>query len=189
MQNLNLIKKIKQNKMSNFLCIGRGAKVSLGNGTFRNIELVEIGNKVLSYNFNSKTTEIVTVDKIAKSYHTIINKLTFSNGLTVECTIDHPIFTKTKGWCSVDFKQTFLNYNVQVGQLEEGQECLTFIDNKLSFATLISLDTLFGDFEMYVISGGQNHCFFANGILVHDENLTELHEENGHFLAHSKKYK
>ncbi|MDI9312775.1 MAG: hypothetical protein QM535_21375 [Limnohabitans sp.] len=172
--------------MGNFLCIGKGSKVSLANETLKNIELIEIGNKVLSYNFNSKTTEIVTVEKTAKSYHTIINRLTFSNGLTVDCTTDHPIFTKKSGWSSVDFKQTFLNYNVQVGQLEEGQECLTLIDNKLSFATLISIDTLFGDFEMYDISGGQNHCFFANGILVHDENLTELHEVNGQFLAHTK---
>jgi len=36
----------KKNKMSNFLCIGKGSKVSLSNGTFRNIELIEIGNKV-----------------------------------------------------------------------------------------------------------------------------------------------
>jgi hypothetical protein len=172
--------------MSNFLCIGKGSKVSLENGALKNIELVEIGNNILSYNFNSKTTESVAVEKTAKSYHTIINRLTFSNGLTVECTTDHPIFTKQNGWCSVDFKQTFLNYNVQVGQVEEGQECLTFIENKLSFATLISIDTLFGDFEMYDISGGQNHCFFANGILVHDENLTELQEVNGQFFAHSK---
>lgn len=172
--------------MSNFLCINKGSKVSLSNDNLKNIELVEIGNKILSYNFNTKTTEIVTVEKIAKSYHTIINRLTFSNGLLVECTTDHPIFTKQKGWCSVDFKQTLRNYNVQVGQLKEGEECLTLIDNKLSFATLISIDTLFGDFEMYDISGGQNHCFFANGILVHDENLTELQEVNGQFLAHFK---
>lgn len=172
--------------MSNFLCISKGSKVSLANGTLKNIELVEIGNKVLSYNFNSKTTEIVTVEKTAKSYHTIINCLTFSNGLTVECTTDHPIFTLSGGWSSVDFKQTLLNYNVQVGQLEEGQKCLTFKDNQIEFATLVSIDTLFGDFEMYDISGGQNHCFFANGILVHDENLTELQQVNGQYLAHSK---
>lgn len=183
-QKLNSIN--KKNKMSNFLCIGKGSKVSLSNGTFRNIELIEIGNKVMSYDFNSKSTEIVVVERTAKSYHTIINRLTFSNGLMVECTADHPIFTASNGWCSVNFKQTSLNYNVQVGQLQEGQKCLTFIDNKIEFATLVSIDTLFGDFEMYDISGGQNHCFFANGILVHDENLTELQQVNGQYLAHSK---
>jgi Ataxin-1 and HBP1 module (AXH) len=174
--------------MSNFLCINKGSKVSLDNSTFKSIEHIELGNSVLSYNFNTKSTEIITVEKIAKSYHTIINRLTFSNEQTVECTTDHPIFTNSNGWCSVNFKQTLLNYNVQVGKLEEGQECLTFLDNKIVFATLISIETIFGDFEMYDISGGQNHCFFANGILVHDENLTELQELNGHFLAHSNSF-
>lgn len=172
--------------MGNFLCIGKGSKVSLDNETFKNIELIEIGNNVLSYNFNAKTTEIITVEKTAKSFHTIINRLNFSNGLSIECTTDHPIFTKMNGWCSVDFKQTLLNYKVQVGQLKKGQECLTYIDNEIAFTTLVSIDALFGDFEMYDISGGQNHCFFANGILVHDENLTELQEVNGKYLAHSK---
>ena len=171
--------------MSNILCVGKKSKVALSDGTFKNIQSVEIGNKVLSYNFNTQSTENITVEKTAKSIHSIINLLTFSNGLTLECTTDHPIYTKNKGWCSVDFEKTLLNYNVQVCQLEKGQECLTFIDNKLSIATLTSIDTMFGDFEMYDISGGQNHCFFANGILVHDENLSELQTVNGKLLSYS----
>ncbi len=44
-------------------------------------------------------------------------------------------------------------------------------------------DTKVGEFKMYDISGGKNNCFFANGILVHDENLMELHliNENIHY--------
>jgi len=38
-----------------------------------------------------------------------------------------------------------------------------------------NIDTKVGEFKMYDISGGKNNCFFANGILVHDENLMELH--------------
>jgi intein/homing endonuclease len=172
--------------MSNILCLGKGTKVLMYDSTLRNIETIKQGHKIVSYNLGLHDIEIVTVEKIAKSHHTIINRLTFSNGQIIECTTDHPIWTKNSGWCSVDFKQTIINYNVQVAQLAEGQECLTFIDNKISFATLTSIDTVFGNFKMYDISGGQNHCFFANGILVHDENLTELQEVNGQYSAYSK---
>ncbi len=171
--------------MSNILCLNKGTKVTLEDGTLKNIENIEKEEKILSYNILSKLTEIVTVNKCAKSYHSVINRLTFSNGLTLESTTDHPIFTKSFGWCAVDFEQTLQNYNVQVGQLEVGQECLTLVGNLLSFVKIVSIEALFGNFEMFDISGGQYHCFFGNGILVHDENLTELQEVDGHFLEYS----
>lgn len=174
--------------MNKVLCLNKGTKVTLENGALKKIEYIEINDKILSYNFNKKVTEIASVEKTAKSHHSTINRLIFSNGEVIECTTDHPIYTNSSGWCSVDFNQTLINYDIQVGQLKVGQKCLMFINKRLALITLISIDTLFGEFEMFDISGGKNHCFFANGILVHDENLTELPDKFGPLAESSSKH-
>jgi hypothetical protein len=157
--------------MSNVLCLIKGTKVTLENGTLKNIEEIQIGDTILSYNIERKLTEIVTVKNTARAITNKIIRLKLSNGLRIDCTVDHPIFVNTKGWCSVDTNQTIINHNVLLGQLEVEQECLTLIDNTLSFSKIISIDRLSGKYAMFNISGGKNHCYFANGILVHDENL------------------
>jgi hypothetical protein len=161
-------------KMENILCLGKGTQVQMGDNTLKNIESVVTGDKIISYNQVLGKTEIVEVENIAKSFHSVINRLKLSNGIVIECTTDHPIWTANKGWCSVDFKNTFANYNIKVQPLVVGDKCLVFVGNKFSDSTIVSIDTVVGDFEMFDISGGDNHCFFANSILVHDENLTEL---------------
>lgn len=147
------------NKMKNILCLGKGTQVQMGDNTLKNIESVVTGDKIISYNQGLAKTEIVEVEKIAKSFHSVISRLKLSNGVVIECTTDHPIWTANKGWCSIDFKDTFANYNVSVQPLLVGDKCLVFADNKLSDSTIISIDTVVGDFEMFDISGGANHCF------------------------------
>lgn len=162
------------NKKENFLCLGKGIKVFMADNTFKTIETVVTGDCIISFNIQSTMTEKVIVERTAKSQHSVINRITLDNGVTIESTTDHPIWIKSKGWCSLDFKDTFEKYKVSVHPLLEGDECLLLRDNKVEFSKIISIDTLIGDFEMFDISGGSNHCFFANNILVHDENLTEL---------------
>ena len=160
--------------MNNILCLNKGTKVLMSDGTQKNIETISKFDFVKSFSFETSNIEDVKVTKIAKSYHSIINSIGLSNGQTIECTTDHPIWTVEKGWCSVNFNETLLNYNVQVQELVIGDTCITFHNGQIENYKIVSIDTFIGNYEMYDITGGNNHCFFANGLLVHDENLENL---------------
>ncbi len=166
-------------KFNKIICFGAGTKVCTSKGK-KNIVQIRTGDKIISYNHNLVILEEITVDRIANSRHSIINKTTFSNNTSIESTIDHPFWVVGKGWCSVNPASTSENYNLQVGQISIGDECIYFDNGNLVKIKITKTNIIKGDFAMYAISGGKNHCFFANGFLVHDENLLNLELTTSH---------
>ena len=163
--------------MGNILCLGKGTQILAENKRLINIEDVEIGCKIVSYNFQLSVIENIIVDRVAVSTHSILNKIKLQNGIELILTPDHPIYVKNKGWCSVDFKSSFLRYNVKVKELELEDNCLIYAQDNITYSKVFSIDTIVSEEKMYNISGGDNHCFFAKNILVHDENLSLLEEK------------
>lgn len=160
--------------MEKILCLGTGTKVLMADYCFKTIEEIKIGEKVFSYNLSSLKLEQAVVTLTASSNHDIINCLTFSNSSKINCTKDHPIWVDGKGWCSVDVEKALLYYKLNVQKLNIGDRCLCFENEEFTYVELISIEEFKGNFKMFDISGGENNCFFANNILVHDENLTAL---------------
>lgn len=159
------------------LCFSKGTKVLLSNGKEKNIENITVGEEVLSFNTDLNKVESTIVEKIAASFHSIVNVITFSNEEVLVSTTDHPYFVVGKGWASANPKMTFENYNIVVNALTEGDVCLCFQNDKLSEVSILQIETKVEDQEMYVISGGKNNSFFANGIVVSDENIMALNLE------------
>ena len=160
-------------KYSKIVCFCSGTEIITKNGK-KFIEQIKPNDIVISYNKNISTTEEVIVERIANSMHSMIAKITFENNNSVKCTIDHPFWVIGKGWCSIIPVTTNENYDLQVNQLLIDDECIFFNNHQFSEVKITHIENIFGDFNMHIISGGKNHCFFANGILVHDENLQNL---------------
>lgn len=160
-------------KFNKIVCFGKDVKVSTRNGE-KSIKQVKPGNKVISYDHNLGIAEEIVVVRTANSKHSVMNKITFANSISIESTIDHPFWVVGKGWCSVNPTSTNENYNLQVGEISVGDACIYFDKGNFVEMKIIKIDTINGEFRMYTISGGKNHCFFANGFLVHDENLQNL---------------
>ncbi len=164
------------NKKTNFkgFCFSKGTKVLLSNTKTKNIEDIKIGDEILNYNVQNCVVEIEIVRKIATSMHSVVNVIEFSNGMQLESTTDHPYFVVDKGWCSVNPKASNKNYNMNVQEMYIRDKCLYFDNDKLIEVAIINIETKVKETKMYVISGGDNNSFFANGIVVSDENLLEL---------------
>lgn len=158
------------------ICVEKGTIVSLLNGEKKAIEKIECGDKALSYNFKKNKIEITFVEKIVRSFHDKIAKVSFNHKRKIGITDDHPIWVVERGWCSLNPEKTMSNYNLSVKHLLTNDKCLVYDNDTLKISEIESIRWVEGLYEMYDISGGKNNCFFANGILVHDENIMRLPE-------------
>lgn len=161
-------------KLDNFLCFSAETAVLMSNDLIKNIENIEIGDKVLNFNIEKNIVESTMVEIKANSRHSVLNIVKFSNDVILESTQDHPFFIISKGWCSAKPEITNKNYHLIVGKMQIGDKCLHYSDKGLQEVEVVSIEAKIGSFKMYVISGGENNSFFANGIVVSDENIMAL---------------
>lgn len=151
-------------------CFAEGSKVLMGDSSFKNIETVQIGEFVLTYNFTKKKFEKNMVLKIDSPFHMKFVKIHFSNGEEVISTKDHPYFVKGKGWCSFDPALTFKNYGLIVGKLETKDICLYYKRGKLmrtKILKIVEFESLTKTYNLSKIANSNN--YFVNGILVNNE--------------------
>lgn len=80
-------------------CFSGNTLVVMADGSQLPLSRIEIGDNVLSYDFNAD--EYVPKEVLNK-YESDLDKqwieLEFDNGVKLKCTKDHKIFTKNRGW-------------------------------------------------------------------------------------------
>lgn len=156
------------------ICFAKGTSILLHEGEEKAIEEITVGEFVCSYNVSNGTTIAARVEEIAESRHSIAAMIKFDNGKNIVCTLDHPIWTVDRGWCSIDPFSSRKVCKINIGELRVGDFCLSISRNRVLRTAISEIRHIEGDFVMHVISGGEHNCFFANGILSHDENLANL---------------
>jgi hypothetical protein len=151
-------------------CFTKGTQIVQSNDLTKPIERIKPGDRILSFNQNTLKVEDDIVKQIDSVRHSDIVHITF-NDLTVnENTSDHPYYVKNKGWCSYKPSLTLQKYNLQAGQLRIGDTCLKFEDNRLTEVQVKSITEDPGEVMAYNITRlGKNKSYFANGILVWNE--------------------
>jgi len=159
---------------ANILCVGKESLVLMGDRSAKRIDRVEVGDVVATGSGDGGEMGLAVVEKVAVSVHSDVKRVVFENGDSLDCTPDHPIWVCGKGWCAVDADLAFANYGELCRRLIRGDQCLRGGESGVCRTQVVSIDDLPGVHEMYVVSAGEAHCFFANGILVHDENLAML---------------
>lgn len=135
-------------------CFIEGTQITLADGSYKNIEDVIIGEKVLTYNESTETLEPGIVGDLKT--HTVLStiKIETVEGVTIHTTPEHPFYVRDLGW-------------VEAGYLVAGHELKKDDTTRVSISKVEKIDT---ETKVYnLLSVSDNHNFFANNILVHNK--------------------
>jgi hypothetical protein len=147
-------------------CFVAGTKIATSHTEYKNVENIEIGDLVLSYNFNSSTLEEQTVRGIGSKIVNKIVKYTFDDDTILQSTLDHPLYSPHTGWISMDSNYTTNVYGLKTKDAEVG---LTIFKKDGTEAVINSIEILSEPTIVYNVKTVENtHNFFANDLLVHN---------------------
>lgn len=162
-------------------CFVAGTNITLGDGSFKSIEDIEIGDDVLTYNFRTNSVEPNSVRAIGTKKVESIVTYEFEDGSTLKATLDHPLYCNKHGWVSMNTEFTSAVYNLSTSKAQVGCEILKQ-DKTVSKIQNISIDeteTIVYNLRTVEV----NHNFFANEYLVHNRGCfvagTEIILSNG----------
>ena len=149
-------------------CLAPGTKITMADGTFKNIEDIELGDQVLSLDKAGKSVA-ATVEETANVKHCNLVTYTFADGTTLTATTDHPLRT-ANGWASYAPEKS-ANYKGfdNINKIQVGDSFVT-TDGKMLKLVAISLSHEVS--ETYtIVRLSQGNTFIANGIITAVEEL------------------
>ena len=151
-------------------CFIAGTKITMSDGDLKNIEDVEKGDVVKTYNLETKKIEDNLVLEMESPNHSDLVEVGFEKNIENTNTFDHPYYVKGKGWSSYKPDETLIKYGLKASQLEVGDLCYLYKDDSLIEIKIISLKENVRLEKTYNLSSvANNNNFFANGILVHNK--------------------
>ena len=151
------------------VCFIAGTKISMSDGSLKNIENIKKGQLVKSYNLQNKKIENKEVLITEISSSNIFIEITFNDGTKNINTLTHPYYIKHKGWASFDEKTAKQKYGVTVAKLKEGDTVFKLKTEKVTELKINKIEVIKENKRTYNLSNVKdNHNFFANGILVHN---------------------
>lgn len=138
-------------------CFRGGTSVSTSSGEIE-IQKIQVGQKVLSYDFETNTVQEGTVTQVMihpKQNYWILDA---SDGLFLEVTPNHPIFDSNQ------------NQFIRVDQMDQNSVLITRSENASLSNSKISRIYDFGLVDdVYNLEVVPYHNYFAKGILVHNK--------------------
>jgi len=151
-------------------CFIAGTKVTMGDGSEKNIEDVVVGDEVLSFNESTLQNEVKKVIGLKTPIHNDLVKYEFANQNSITSTFDHPFYVGDLELASYTPFLTNKRYelNKEVKQIKVSD--MVYLSNGVSrtaIKDIIELDEK--DTQTYIIAVEDNHNFYANGILVHNK--------------------
>ena len=146
----------------------------MSNGESKAIEDIAIWESVLACDLQNESFHPALVMGLFQSQHEGFLALQFSNGSRLEVTEDHPLFVQNKGWASFNPTASMENFGLECSKLGIGDHCVSAADGVLAAVEITQLKWRPEHQTMYVIAVENWHCFFANGILAHDEFCSRL---------------
>jgi hypothetical protein len=152
-------------------CFVAGTLISMSDGSFKAIEDIVVGDKVLSV--LDGTQEIIeneirgTIEVVRSSLCTV----TLDNGATFTVSHDHPIWVEGKGWSSIDPAKSEIAYP---GIVLIGSEVLSVgdtlfgIDDKPKIISIVDAGLI--NEKVYTLGTIDRKAsnYIANGILAHN---------------------
>ncbi len=153
----------------NRYCFIAGTKITLENGDTKNIEDIEVGDIVLTYNEVSNLNEYNKVTHIYKPIHDDLVEYTLSNGKTITSTFDHPYYVNGLGLASYSPDLTNVRYENlnNVIQIKVGDTLSLQNGETTSIESIIEKDKI--SVQTYIFTVENNHNFYANEVLVHNK--------------------
>lgn len=145
-------------------CFVKDTLISTPEGS-KAIQDIKPGDKVLSFNRESK---VIEEDRVLSVDSTIVEKtikIVFEEGETVITTPTHPFYVDGKGWCSVE--PTNHQGELIVGVLKVGDKV---VKQNINSAEILSIEELNEQVTVYnITSVEKNQSFLVNGFIVHNK--------------------
>lgn len=147
-------------------CFDAGTKITMADGSVKNIENVMIGDFVLSYNINLQQFIAEKVTGTLIHYNTInMLDISLEDGSHLGITNTHPIYT-TEGWVSEDILGSWREHNVHTHPIKIGQ--YIFGQHGLTKIKQINHRPDIANYTTYNLTVENTHAYIANGQLVHN---------------------
>jgi RHS repeat-associated protein len=151
-------------------CFEAGTQVLMADGSQKNIEDVDAGDMVKTFNKATGKIENNEVKNMTEKQRSDMIRIEFGNNTVNTNSADHPYYVPGKGWCSYTPKLSSQRYDLDVSQLEVGDECYEYSNGNVQKVQVHSIEELnitLTTYNLDVISN--SNTYFANGILVHNK--------------------
>ncbi len=148
-------------------CFVDGTLIDMADGTQKQIEQVETGDIVLTYNTTDGVVEPQKVLELKKFQKSNIIKINLSNGRSVSSTDEHPYYVLGKGWSAYNVGSCKVYNLLFVEQLSVGDILLGVDGEEIEVLSIDYVET--SEVNVYTFEVFGNHNYFANGVLVHNK--------------------
>jgi len=149
-------------------CFVANTMISLANGDIKSIKNIQVGDVVLSFNEQLNNIEPNKVLSIKSRTTNDLVRYTFTNGVMIESTIDHPYYVNGFKIASFDPISTTEKYNFEIDiDLIKIGDVVNLADGTTS--VIEDIETLDLLEQVYTFEVENNHNYYANGILVHNK--------------------
>ncbi|MBW2557742.1 MAG: hypothetical protein JRD69_02705 [Deltaproteobacteria bacterium] len=148
-------------------CFPAGTKISMSDNSLKNVEDVQAGDTVISFDEENKKLVNAKVLEVESPIRDHICTISFDNGEKLDITDDHPIFTKD-GWKSINPEATLKGgrYKIPVTKLEEGDEAFCINGNYMKILDIKKEMKKTQTFTLKYVD--KFHNFFADNVLAHN---------------------
>jgi|GEM_PF-6145095 len=151
---------------TNQSCFPAGTKVLMADSSYKNIEDVEVGDFVLSYDEASGQKVSAQVLDLAAPLREHMCEIIFADNDSLKLTNEHPVYT-SEGWKSINPSRTDQeNEVIEVSQLDLGNQVL-FVDGQYKEVAEINCwQEIIQTYNLKVVDG--TYTFFADDVVVHN---------------------
>lgn len=152
-------------------CFLAGTKITMSDGTKKNIEEVKIGDSILSFDQSTGQTKPYKVLELESPIRDHHYEITLDNGTVLKVTSEHPLYTKSKyqeAWAAIDPKETLRQDKMKVKKLSVGDYLKT---EENTWVQILSMKYIPGNVQTYNLKSVEGtYSFFADGIWAHNKN-------------------
>ena len=153
-------------------CFSYDTLITLADGSTKPIGLISIGDKILSYNTDTKTTFENEVQEVITRKDRDMYNFTLENGTQIIASEDHPFYVVGKGYASLNPILTgkgTQGYEVLKGNVHWIKNGDTVILSDSTQVKISSIEPISHPNKVYTL-GNKNKSYpnyFANGVLVY----------------------
>ena len=165
-------------------CFAPDTKVLMADLTEKEIQYIELGDIVMSYDEKSQIFMPKKVTKIYPHYNTPeMIKINFQDDTFIELTPGHPILSQN-GWRSLDILNSLLEHGVIAQELQYEDIILGYYNNYN--IKLIQKLNIGNNYTSYNLEVEDYHTFITNGIVAHNKKV--LYDHNANFTLDTGGY-
>ncbi len=154
-------------------CFLAGTKVTMSDGTKKNIEEVKVGDNILSFDNNQNLQPAIVYEMespIREGYYNV----ELEDKTVLKVTDEHPLYFKSpssneEGWASFSPEKTKQDSKMKVKQLTLGS-LLKKEDG--TWNKIVNIEYIQGSVQTYNLKRVQGNSFFAEGIWAHNKGET-----------------